>query len=362
MIAGLEHLIPIELDPERDRDAWLADRINGHGGSDVAKILGEHPQEGPIDVWEAHTTGVLRDTDDTERSRAGRFMEPHVLDWFSLGGDAWPRTGGPYRVIKPPTVYHRDRPWQRGSVDGLGYYPEVIAHLGPGVDLLRSSSSPSFLVEVKTHGWFASRAYTLDDDDDDPIVSVPSDKRIQVAWYQELYGVDVAYLAALVDTHLRRTFLLPRDRELGSMLLEEVERFRKRYILTGEAPPPSGKASYSDYLRRRFKMHDAEIVESTDAANAAVEALIAIKREEKQLKADRKLAEQVIKSCIGGHLGVMSSSGLVTWKSQRSGRYRDKDMRTELYKITGWTDEEIAAFEERFALPDNRVLRTPGKE
>ncbi len=360
-IAGREYLIPVEIDPEADRDAWLADRLKGHGGSDVAKILGEHPTRGPIDVWQEHTTGLVEWTEDNERSRAGRFMEPHVLDWFARGGDAWPRTGGEYRVIKPPTVYHRDRPWQRGSADGLGYYPEVIAHLSDGVDLLRSTTVPSFLVEVKTHGWFASRAYALDRDDDDPVVAVPPDKRIQAAWYMELYDVDVAYLAALFDTHLKRTFLLQRDRELGAMLLEEVEQFRKRYILTGEQPPPDGKASYRDYLRKRYRTHDAVIVASTAEVDGAVEALIKVKRDMKRLDDERERAEQTIKNHIADHQGVNSSSGIVTWKSQRSGKYKDKDMRAELYKAVGWTDLEIAAFESRFALPDVRVLRTPGK-
>lgn len=361
MIAGRDYLVPIVADPERDREAWLAARLQGHGGTDVAKILNEHPTKGPIDVWTAHTTGILDDAEDSERSRSGRWFEPHVITWFAAGGEDWPRTGGAYRVVKPPTVYHRDRPWQRGSADGLGYYPEVLAHLGDDVDLLGATIAPSFLLEVKTHGWYGSRGYDLDDEDR-PLISVPPDKRIQVAWYQELYDCEVAYLAALADTHLKRTFLLPRDRDLGAMLLEEVEQFRKRYILTGEMPPPDGKPSYREFLKRRFRSHDAEIVDTSDEVDVAVEALLAIKRDQKRLKGERELAEQVVKRHIGEHAGVRSSSGIVTWKSQRSGKYREKEMRAELYQVAGWTDLEIAAFEERFALPDHRVLRTPGKD
>jgi predicted phage-related endonuclease len=350
--------VPVAFDPEADREAWLADRLLGHGGSDVAKILGEHPWKGPIDVWIAHTTGVTDDAADNERSRAGRWLEPQVTRWFAAGGEDWPRTGGPWHIAKPPTVWHRDRPWQRGSADGLIYYPEVIAHLAEGVDLLRSTSPPSALLEVKTHGWFGSRAYAIYDEDR-PLVSVPPDKRIQVAWYMELYDVDLAYLGALVDTHLRRTFVLQRDRELGAMLLEEVEQFRKRYILTGETPPPDGKASYRDFLKKRFRLHGPEIVASTDEVDIAADALIAIKRDLKRLDGDKELAEQVLKRAIGENAGVRTASGIVTWKSQRSGKYRDKEMRAELYQIAGWTDLEIAAFEERFAQPDHRVLRMP---
>lgn len=365
MIAGLQHLIAIDIDPERDREAWLESRLQGHGGSDVAKILNEHPEEGPIDVWLAHTTGVASDYADNERTRTGRFLEPYVLQWFAAGGDSWPRSGEDLCVVKPPTVYHRDRPWQMGSADGLGYYWEVLAHLGDeltgnlaGVDILGSSSRPNCIVEVKTHGWFGSRAYDIDSDGNH-VIAIPSDKRIQCAWYMALYDIDVAYLAALVDTHLRRTFVIPRDRELEAMLLTEVEEFRRRYILTGEHPPPDGKASYSDYLRRRFKTHSAELVESTAQVDLAVAALLAVKREEKRLKAERELAEQVIKNAIGDHAGVRSANGIVTWKSQRSGKLRDKDARAELYGRLGMTDAEIAAFEAEYAQPDHRVLRTP---
>lgn len=365
MIAGCAHLIPVDVDPDRDREAWLADRLNGHGGSDVAKILHVHPSEGPIDVWSEHTSGVAVERSDNARTKRGRFLEPVLLKWFEEGGDAWPRPnmGGPIRVVKPPTVYHRDRPWQRGSVDGLAYCPESIADVPLDAstrDRLILMRPPDAVVEAKAHGWFGSRGYDLDDDGD-PLVSVPPDKRIQVAWYQELYDIDVGYLAALIDTHLKRTFLIPRDRELGAMLLEETEQFRKRYILTGEMPPPDGKANYRDYLKRRFKLHSAEIVESTDEVDLAAEALIAIKRDQARLKGDRELAEQVLKRAIAGDAGVRTAHGIVTWKSQRNGRYRDKDMRDALYKVAGWTDLEIAAFEEKYELPDHRVLRTPAQ-
>lgn len=354
MIGGRDYLIPIDIDPEIDREAWLAERVKGHGGSDVAKILGEHPKEGPIDVWSDHVTGIARIDPDNERTRGGRFFEPYVLQWFADGEPAWPRRGDKYVVAKPPTVYHRDRPWQRGSVDGLAYCPETIA----SADVPLMARLPDAIIEAKAHGWFGSRGYDLDDDGD-PMVSVPPDKRIQVAWYQELYGVEVGYLAALIDTHLKRTFLIPRDRELGAMLLEEVEQFRKRYILTGEMPPPDGKANYRDYLKRRFKLHSAEIVESTSEVDLATEALLAIKRDQARLKDERELAEQVIKRLIGGDAGVRTAHGIVTWKSQRNGKYRDKDMRDALYKVAGWTDLEIAAFEAQYELPDHRVLRTP---
>lgn len=358
MIGARDYLVPIELDPERDRDAWLAERSKGHGGSDVAKLLGLHPQEGPIDVWMAHTGSLPEHRPDTERSRSGRFLEPYVIQWFAAGGEEWPRSGDRMVAAKPPSVYHRDITWQRGSVDALIYDQDVVAHLEPGVDLVRSASAPSALLEVKTHGWLGSRGYMLDDEDN-PVIAVPPDKRIQVAWYQALYGVEVGYLAAMVDTHLRRTFVILRDRELEAMLLEEVEKFRRRYILTGEPPPPDGSPGFTAYVRQRWKTHSAEIIDASPEVELAASTLVSIKREAARTRKARELAEQVIKNAIGENLGVRTSLGQVTWKSQESGKLRVAEALAELYRRLGMTDQEIAEFETTYAAPGFRVLRTP---
>lgn len=364
MIAGCAHLIPVDVDPDRDREAWLADRLNGHGGSDVAKILHVHPSEGPIDVWSEHTSGVAVERSDNARTKRGRFLEPVLLKWFEEGGDAWPRPnmGGPIRVVKPPTVYHRDRPWQRGSADGLGYYGEAIAHVAPGVDLLRTTSRPAFLVEVKTHGFHGSRGYALDfedGDDGEVILAIPADKRVQCAWYMELYEVDVTYLQVMADTHLCRTFALPRDLELGAMLLEEVDQFRRKYIQTNTPPPPDGSGTYSGYLKRRFRTHGPEVVTAGPEVDVAAARLIALKVEQKLAKDEREKLEQVVKAAIADNAGVRTASGVVTWKSQATGRYRDSDLRDELIRRLGMTAAESRALLAEYSTPDHRVLRTP---
>lgn len=357
MIGGCAELVSVDLDPEADREAWIAARLHGIGGSDAAAILGEHPQKSPIDVWAERVTGVQLFV-DTERTEMGRILEPIVSDLFAAG--KWPRSGGPLKIVKPPSVYHRDRPWFRGSPDGFVYYPDQleVINVAPGVDLLRGPYKPAALLEIKTHGWFGSRGYALDGDGS-AVISVPPDKRIQVAWYQALCEIDVGYLACLVDTHLRRTFVIQRDRELEAMILEEVDLFWRRYVLTGEPPPPDGTERYTKHLRGRFRTHRAELVESTPEIELAAEALIAVKREQKRLEKERELAEQVIKRHIGDAAGVKTALGAVTWKSQASGKLRDKEVRRALYHELGWTDLEIAAHEEQYKQPDHRVLRTP---
>lgn len=372
IIAGRPWLVPVNLDPEADREAWIEDRLKGYGGSDAAAIVGENFRRAPIDVWNERTTGVDAFTDN-DRTYVGRKLEPVVIGMFAKGGAEWPRDGGELFVAKPPTVYHRDRPWQRGSADGLVYEPEAVAWAipgpialtphgmwaanGAGVYVLNSAADPDALLEVKTHGFAGARGY--DDEDDGVPTEVPSDKRIQCQWYMELYQIARCYLATLVDTHLRKTYVIERDRELGASLLTEVESFHRRYVLTGEPPPPDGSKSYKEYLAKRYKLHTAELVDATPEVEEATLRLLAVKAEQKELEGEREDLEQVIKARIAGDLGVRTSLGAITWKSQASGKLREKAARAELYEVAGWTNAEIRAFEEKHKQPDHRVMRTP---
>lgn len=365
MIGGRTDLVPIEYDPEADRAEWVAARMSGIGGSDAPAILGEDTFRGAIDVWQERVTGGAALPDDF-RTSGGRWLEPIVLHAFATGGTEWPRTGGELAVIKPPTVYNASRPWQRGSSDGFAFDPEAIADLNNGAWAIRGLSlhaelirrKPSALVEVKTHGWFGSRGYDLSDDGD-PIISVPPAKRIQCAWYMALYDVDVCYLAALVDTHHRKTFVLQRDKELEAMMLEECERFWTKHVLTGEPPPVDGSKRYGAFLRERYRKHGTDLVGSIEQVDLAVESLMAIKADLKALKKDEELAAQVIKKHIGENAGTRTAHGIVTWHSQASGKLRDGDARDALYLALGWTDTEIAEFEAKYEQPAHRVLRLP---
>lgn len=365
MIGGRSDLVAVEYDAEEQREEWVASRCAGLGGSDMAAVVGEHPNKAPIDVFLEKTTGVSTFV-GSERTDMGNVLEPIVLDFFAKGGRLWPRAGGPYVVAKPPSVCHRDRPWQRGSADAFVFLPEAVEHVelanemhGWARDLDGLLAlKPHALGEVKTHGWYGSGGYNLDDTGN-PLLSVPHDKRIQCAWYMALYDVDLTYLICLVDTHLRRTFVIHRDREVESMLLETGHAFWHDHVLTGLPPAPDGTDSYRQYLGAKFRTNTAELVASTTEVEKAAQALLAVKREQKKLEKERELSEQVIKRHIGEAAGVRTALGTITWKSQASGKLRDKEARLKLYEVAGWTDDEIAEFEERYKQPDHRVLRTP---
>lgn len=370
MIAGLDDLIVVDADPETDRDGWLKSRMRGLGGSDAAAVLGEDPNKSAIDVWTERAIGPDPDlSQDSERSIAGRWLEPVVLEAFTRGGTHWPRAGGQFVAVKPPTVQHAVRTWQFGSGDALLFDRDTVANVadsehacvaprGSQMEHALMQLRPQAIGEIKTHGWFGSRSYDITDDGD-PVVSVPGSKRIQCAWYMSLYKLPVCFLIALVDTHLRRTFVLNRDQALEDSILEETEHFWTNHVVAGVPPPPDGSERYNRYLKSRFKRHDVEIVESNPEVELAVESLLMVKREQKQLQRRREQAEQIVKSCIGDSAGVRTTLGTLTWNLQPSGKMRQREALAELYSAVGWTDDEIANFELRHQQPDHRVLRTP---
>lgn len=361
LIAGREDLIAVDSDRDSDPVAWFKMRMQGIGGSDAAAVLGEDPNKAAIDVWLERTTGP-DPSFDNERTAAGRWLEPLVLDAFARGGERWPRSGGPMAYVKPPTVRHRARQWQFGSADAMLFEDHGIGCGGESDPYANTAAmlalTPSALGEVKTHGWLGSRAYDLSDDGD-PIISVPGAKRIQCAWYQSMFQVDVCYLIALVDTHLRRTFVLHRDLDLEATMLEEIERFWTRCVVAGVPPEPDGSSRYGKYLKERFRRHDVELLESTPEIELATESLLEIKREQKKLQRARDRAEQIIKSHIGDMGGVRTTLGSLTWHLQSPGKLKQAQALGELYQTVGWSDDQIAEFESRHQQPDHRVLRTP---
>lgn len=355
-IGGCSHLVPIELDAEQDRDAWVAARISGLGGSEIAAIVGEHPNKSAIDVW-LEKVGSATPAFDNDRTRVGRMLEPIVLSWYARGAPEWNRPGEPLVVGKPPTCYHRARPWQRGSPDGFAYYPEQAVTIAPGVELVKSPLRPDHLVEVKTHGWFASRSYETTDDG--VPIDVPTDKRIQCAWYMALFDMERCHLVALVDTHIQRTYVIHRDLHVEDYLLEEADRFWREHVETTTPPSPDGSESFGKYLSQRFKTHRPDLISATPEINTVARKLLRCKRAAKKLERVQELCEQQIKQFIGDAAGVKTLYGAVTWKSQRSGKLKVSEALDELYKHAGFTDAEIAAFENRLQSPDHRVLRTP---
>lgn len=92
-----------------NREAFLARRRQGIGGSDVGAICGVDPFRGPLDVYN-EKIGVWEEPDNPNMD-AGRRLEPIVKDLYVED------TGRELKRARPRT--HKKHKWLRGNPDGI---------------------------------------------------------------------------------------------------------------------------------------------------------------------------------------------------------------------------------------------------
>lgn len=212
---------PVPLLPAGGSHAdWLTARRAGIGGSDVAAVLGISKYDGPTKVF-YDKLGALPDVDNAAMEW-GRRLESAVRGKFADEHPELHVTDG------PGLVAHPERRWQIATIDGL-------AAEGP-------HSAPSALVEVKT-----GRA-DADDWGDEQTDEVPLPYVCQVTWYLDVFGLDVGFLAVLLDGRDYREYQIDYDAALAAKLRAHAEAFWTRHVLARVPPDPDGLASTADVL------------------------------------------------------------------------------------------------------------------
>ena len=92
-----------------DRQAWLAKRQTGIGGSDIARVLGLSPFGTPLDVWLEKTQPIL-DREPNEAMRWGTLLEEPVANEYAR------RQSVTLQRVRP-IVRAAKRPWALAAID-----------------------------------------------------------------------------------------------------------------------------------------------------------------------------------------------------------------------------------------------------
>ena len=349
MMAGATRNL-IYVADQADRESWLRARLEGLGGSDLSAILNENPRKSPVNVWNERCDPLPIVDDAGERAEVGSMLEGPVISWYAQGAPTWPRTGGLRRVWRPPLVARRDRLWQRGSADGL-VSDDPVEKPGQPVHPLYRPECDYYAddldrpwdggVEVKTHGWYAYAS-----DYGNPDEPIPPDKKIQCAWYCELWGVPRWDLVALVDTHLRRQWTYWHDPRFGADLLTIAEDWWKRHIVGRVQPDPDGSNKYSEYLASRFPDSVTQTVTAGPLLDEVVEKLRRARAASKTAETEVERLEQIVQASMGDADTLQTAIGRITWRTQ-NGRLKTGGALAELYRQLGWGHAEIEAFENK---------------
>lgn len=286
------------------------------GGTDLAAILGVGERRTRFEVWLAKTGTVVSDNQMfAEEAEAGLFLEPLILRRFARRFSL--------RVDPSPATYRlRDRPFLGVNPDGFVYRTESIEPFG--------------LIDAKTRSPYRRSAWGEAGSAD-----APPDEMCQMQWSMEILDLTIAYLAVFFDRRME-VFVLPRDRELGALMIEEATAFWKDYVLTRREPPFEGAAAAA-YLRKKYPSALLPLRPATDNEWLLAEKREALKHYIEQRQLQLSAIEGEIKDRIGDAAGFVGDGFKATW-GERIGRTTVdwKAVVAELRSFPVVADEAIA--------------------
>lgn len=357
----------IVIADQGDRDAWLEGRRGGLGGSDISAIVLENPHKKPIEVYDSIVHPDWQETRsiDPDRLVMGQFWEPRIIEGLYIHGAAgspgWPRPGGPQTVWRPPLVARKGREWQRGSCDGLvldNGVAEYIADCNAFPNLLPPSGEfwDEFL-EIKTHGYQGSLAYSKDPFDEEP---VPPDKIIQTSWYGDIWGIGKANIAAVIDTHLRRHWSLQVSAAFVADLIQMGEDFWTKNVLARVAPDPDGSEGWNRHLRHKYRASiGGTVVKAGPELDAIVSDLRAAWLASKAADKRLEVVTQIVKDAMGTHERMDTHLGAISWKTRAGGNLSWRAALDAVYQALAWGADKIAQHEAAHTGEPSRTFTVP---
>ncbi len=274
-----------------ERDAWLAERRKGIGGSDVPALMGLSNYETPLELY----TEKLRAPDDTaqpvkhESASWGNKLEHIVAEEFEQ------RTG--LEVYEPGEgveFWSEEYPFMRASIDRY-----VLKPYG---------KTDSFL-ECKTRSSYAEKYWAT---------GVPLDVRVQVQHTMTVTQFDHAYVAVLLGGQKFLWFRLEHDPALEAEILAAESEFWDR--VRRHDPPPEGPKDAEALVQQFDRVENAKRVKLTDAQAELVKVYKAL--EEEQTYVAKRMTD------IGGRIqAAMGDAGRAMYQNRIAATWLEQPRR-----------------------------------
>lgn len=297
-----------------ERQAWLAERKSGIGGSEAAAILGLSPWSTPVTVW-LDKTGRAAEKEETEAMRIGTELEDFVARRYCQ------ETGR--------TVQRFNRMVHRGCL--LGNFDRLVVPEGGKVASHMGEVRTDTLLECKT----SSREWDGE---------VPLHYQTQVQHYMglepRLEHADVACLF-LGRKHFE-VFRVERDDEVIKAMQERLTAWWDEYVVGDKMPPPTNEA---DCKLLWARSNPGKSVEATADIAAKVLKYADAKATEKAAKDIAAGLQSDICAAMGDAEVLVGPDGrpLLTWKSAKDSAKTDWE---SLARDLGATEEQIASHTE----------------
>jgi len=235
-VAGLEFLRS-PIDPQANRDAWLADRRHRITATDIAAITGLSPWASEADIY-MDKLGLSEPRKPTPSMLEGLQLESQVLD-------QWQDSQRIKIVERGVYALHADKPICAATLDGI--------------------AEDGTIVEAKTINPWSPSYRDLGEEGSDEI---PDAWLCQVNWQMLVTGAKRASVAVLVraeDPEDERLLIyyLERDQRFIDNLVHEAYRFVNKHLVPRVPPPLPENGDGLKALSRLHPNRDGE-VEWTD--------------------------------------------------------------------------------------------------
>ncbi len=302
----------IQIDPVRNRDAWMDWRRGFVTASDVPAVCGEGLFGSSAKVW-AEKKGLTAPAEMNDAMFRGIIGEPAVLRAIQWHFPTW--------EVRPASVFLCDRESR------LGATPDAAAVI-PGRDGIG-------IIQCKTvsRPWF--EAHWLDDNEQ---AVVPLAYELQTLTEAMLADAPWAMIAVLiVDTFRWELKVFPVERNPGAeaKIKQCVLDFCRDY-LDANVQPPIDPARDEELVKRLFPRDDGTEIDlrfdnSLPGIVADLEAAKAVK---KQAETDEKIAATAIKAKLGEHSFARLADGRrLSHKLQRRAGYSVSDTEFRVLRV-----------------------------
>lgn len=297
MISGEGSLFTLVRTPDGDRDAWLAQRRKGIGGSDVAAIMGLSPWRGAYEVW-AEKSGLIESPDISDKPSVmwGNILEPVVGEHYA--------DNHPDREVRRVNAVCQsiERPWAQASLD----YEVKDPDLGWGI------------LEIKTAGFRSAGEW----DDGVPLFYLT-----QVTHYMDVTGRPFADVAVLIGGQDYREYRIMRDEDDIKSVHEAVDGFWSK-VENGEAPDIDGSAGEAEALFRRYPSSKGDMLSPNETPQEVTD-FIYYKELADSAKKRLNTASDALKEYIGDNRGVACGNRVITWSRGTKSSFDEKSFRND---------------------------------
>ena len=296
---------------QEERNAWLAERKLGIGGSEAAAIMGLSPWATPATIW-LDKTGRAAPKEETEAMRIGTELEDFVARRYMQETG---RTVQRYNKMVHVDVL-------------LGNFDRLVVPDGEKVASHMGEVRTNLLLECKT----ASREWED---------GVPLYYQTQVQHYMglvpRLEAADVACLF-LGRKHFE-IYRVVRDQQVIDHMQAYLRAWWDKHVVHDEMPAPTNEA---DCKLLWSRSNPGKTVITTDEIKAKLDAYQKLKADEKAAKEAASQLQSDIEAFMGDAEIITDATGkpLCTWKSAKDSSKTDWET---LARDLGATDEQIAA-------------------